>query len=171
MLGVARHQHSGLVFVANRSASGSIGNRANSPGTGIITMPSLSTGRYRIVLNGYHQVQQFVLTRQLPATFSGSLWVAGPTDTPARGDLSEAILRDQLLNAVDGFLLTPRQLKEGTHTAAPRYFTDFTFEFTLPLASYEGDTSTTLYWIVQNIQDFSSSYTGNYNLSVALYQM
>jgi hypothetical protein len=164
MLGVARHQHSGLVFVANYSASGSLGNLANSPGTGIITMPSLSNGKYRVVVNGSYQVQVLVLTRQVPATFSGSLWVAGPTDTPGRGDLSELIFRSQISG---GGGSAPIELSQ---TSAGRTLTDYTFEFTLPLASYSGDTSTTLYWIVQNIQDFSSTYTGNYNLSVALYK-
>lgn len=165
MLGVARHQHSGLVFVANYSASGSIGNLANSPGTGIITMPSLPNGKYRIVVNGSYQVEILVLTRQVPATFSGALWVAGPTDTPNRGDLSELIFRSQIGGGGGSALI------ELGNSQAGNTLTDYTFEFTLPMASYSGDTSTTLYWIVQNINVFSSTtFTGNYNLSVALYK-
>lgn len=163
MLGVARHQHSGLVFVANYSASGSLGNLANAPGTGIITMPSLSNGKYRVVVNGSYQVQTLVLTRQVPATFSSSFWVAGPTNTPGQGDLSELVFRSQIGPSGSA----PVEL---SLTLAGRTLTDYTFEFTLPLASYSGDTSTTLYWIVQNNQDYSSTYTGNYNLSVALFK-
>lgn len=166
MLGVARHRlRAEALFLANYSASGSLGNGANAPGTGIITMDALPTGKYRIVLNGSYQVQTLVLTRQVPATLNSDLWVDGPTDNFDRGDRSEVVFRSQM-NVTGGVPIDLNNVLEGNT------LTDYTFDFTMPLPGYEADGTTTLYWIVQNIQVLSSNiYTGNYNLSVALYQI
>jgi hypothetical protein len=164
MLGVARHRFNAeALLLANYSASGSLGNGPAGPANNIITMAALPTGKYRIVLNGFYQVQVLALTRQVPATFTGSFYVAGPTDTPGRGDLSELIFRSQIGSPSGSALV------ELSNSPAGQTLTDYTFEFTLPMASYSGDTSTTLYWLVQNINDPDISYTGNYNLSMSLY--
>lgn len=166
MLGVSRHRfRAEALLLANYSASGSLGNLARNPPTPIITMAALPLGKYRIVLNGSYQVQTLVLTRQVYSTLNSSLWVDGPTETSGRGDRSEVVFRSQM-NEFTGVPIHLNNVLEGNT------LTDYTFDFTMPLPGYEADGTTTLYWIVQNIQDLSSEiYTGNYNLSVALYQI
>jgi hypothetical protein len=199
MLGVARHRiHSATTdvvrFLAEWSVSGSIGNSA--PGDIVTNHPLITTdpllgGLYEVKFNGTHNVGNLALTRQaFFINFSTGFDVnqaymfdrldsgtdklqfgqQGWSGTPGTFDALQGHY-DQPPRGIDGVptfgggSVTPNPVGYEVEGQRGRLYTNLIFRFTLT-------ETTTLRIVVGNSNTYPTIIqSGNYNLSMTLYQV